>query len=58
MAVGAANGRATPNTPGWAAVEAENPVKDYMTAVLVGGDAAKEAAKASQDITRAMNANS
>ncbi|AQU69434.1 extracellular solute-binding protein [Streptomyces niveus] len=57
MAVGAANGRATPNTPGWAAVEAENPVKDYMTAVLVGGDAAKEAAKASQDITRAMNAN-
>lgn len=58
MAVGAANGHATPNTPGWAAVEAENPIKDYMTAVLVGGDAAKEAAKASQDITRAMNANS
>ncbi|MFD3488064.1 extracellular solute-binding protein [Streptomyces sp. NPDC058665] len=58
MAVGAANGHATPNTPGWAAVEAENPIKDYMTAVLVGGDAAKEAAKASRDITRAMNANS
>ncbi|MFD3922525.1 extracellular solute-binding protein [Streptomyces sp. NPDC058595] len=58
MAAGAANGRATPNTPGWAAVEAENPIKDYMTAVLVGGDAAKEAAKASQDITRAMNAGS
>ncbi|CAM5612768.1 hypothetical protein SALBM135S_00575 [Streptomyces alboniger] len=36
MAVGAA-GRATPNTPGWAAVEAKNPVKDYMTAVLTGG---------------------
>lgn len=32
MAVGAANGHATPNTPGWAAVEAENPIKDYMTA--------------------------
>ncbi|MET4927377.1 extracellular solute-binding protein [Streptomyces sp. PSRA5] len=58
MAVGAANGHATPNTPGWAAVEAENPIKDYMTAVLVGGDAAKEAAKASRDITRAMNAGS
>ncbi|MFQ6855957.1 extracellular solute-binding protein [Streptomyces sp. 35M1] len=56
MAVGAANGHATPNTPGWAAVEAENPIKDYMTAVLTGGDPAKEAAKASQDITRAMNA--
>ncbi|MFD5679635.1 extracellular solute-binding protein [Streptomyces bacillaris] len=58
MAVGAANGRATPNTPGWAAVEAENPIKDYMTAVLTGRDPAKEAAKASQDITRAMNAGS
>ncbi|MFG2505275.1 extracellular solute-binding protein [Streptomyces rubiginosohelvolus] len=58
MAVGAANGHATPNTPGWAAVEAENPIKDYMTAVLTGGDPAKEAAKAAQDITRAMNAGS
>ncbi|MFE8978101.1 extracellular solute-binding protein [Streptomyces cyaneofuscatus] len=58
MAVGAAEGHATPNTPGWAAVEAENPIKDYMTAVLTGGDPAREAAKASQDITRAMNAGS
>ncbi|MFJ9622948.1 extracellular solute-binding protein [Streptomyces sp. NPDC101181] len=58
MAVGAANGHATPNTPGWAAVEAENPVKDYMTAVLTGSDPAQEAAKASRDITRAMNAGS
>ncbi|WP_432102122.1 extracellular solute-binding protein [Streptomyces sp. bgisy091] len=58
MAVGAANGHATPNTPGWAAVEAENPIKDYMTAVLTGGDPADEARKASQDITRAMNAGS
>lgn len=40
------------------AVEAENPIKDYMTAVLTGGDPAKEAAKASADITRAMNAGS
>ncbi|WP_406090860.1 extracellular solute-binding protein [Streptomyces sp. NBC_01013] len=55
MAAGAANGHATPNTPGWAAVEAENPIKDYMAAVLTGGDPAKEAAKASEDITRAMN---
>lgn len=58
MAVGAANGHATPNTPGWAAVEAENPIKDYMTAVLTGGDPAEEAAKASKDITRALNAGS
>ncbi len=59
MAVGASeNGHATPNTPGWAAVEAENPIKDYMTAVLTGGDPAKEAAKASEAITRAMNSSS
>ncbi|WP_411104833.1 extracellular solute-binding protein [Streptomyces sp. cmx-4-9] len=55
MAVGAAAGRATPNTPGWAAVEAENPIKDYMTAALTGGDMKREAAKTSEDITRAMN---
>ncbi|MFD7865128.1 extracellular solute-binding protein [Streptomyces sp. NPDC059783] len=58
MAVGAANGHATPNTPGWAAVEAENPIKDYMAAVLTGADPAKEAAKASADITRAMSTDS
>ncbi|MFH8935533.1 extracellular solute-binding protein [Streptomyces griseosporeus] len=58
MAVGAAEGRATPNTPGWAAVEAENPVKDYMTAALTGGDLAQEARKASAEITRAMNSAS
>ncbi|MGW4276216.1 extracellular solute-binding protein [Streptomyces seoulensis] len=55
MAVGAAQGHATPNTPGWAAVEAENPIKDYMTAVLTGGDLEREAAKTSEEITRAMN---
>lgn len=58
MAVGAAEGRATPNTPGWAAVEAENPIKDYMTAALTGGDMKREAAKTSEDITRAMNSGS
>ncbi|MEU3733885.1 extracellular solute-binding protein [Streptomyces sp. NPDC033538] len=58
MAVGAAEGRATPNTPGWAAVEAENPIKDYMTATLTGGDMKQEAAKTSEDITRAMNSGS
>ncbi|MFF4979483.1 extracellular solute-binding protein [Streptomyces sp. NPDC001046] len=55
MAAGAAVGRATPNTPGWAAVEAKNPIKDYMTAVLTGGDARPEAARASASITAAMN---
>ncbi|MEV1024252.1 extracellular solute-binding protein [Streptomyces sp. NPDC050264] len=58
MAVGAAVGHATPNTPGWAAVEAKNPVKDYLTAVLAGGDPAREAKKASDAITSAMNSGS
>ncbi|MEU9556450.1 extracellular solute-binding protein [Streptomyces fumanus] len=58
MAAGAAEGRATPNTPGWAAVEAENPIKDYMTAALTGGDMRREAAKASEAMTRAMNSAS
>ncbi|MEU3619947.1 extracellular solute-binding protein [Streptomyces sp. NPDC006872] len=58
MAVGAAEGHATPNTPGWAAVEAKNPIKDYMTAVLTGGDPRKEAVTASEAITAAMNSGS
>ncbi|MEV6543773.1 extracellular solute-binding protein [Streptomyces sp. NPDC051665] len=58
MAVGAAEGHATPNTPGWAAVEAKNPIKDYMTAVLTGGDIQKKAATASDAITAAMNSGS
>ncbi|MET9060975.1 extracellular solute-binding protein [Streptomyces antibioticus] len=58
MAAGAAVGRATPNTPGWAAVEAKNPIKDYMTAVLTGADARTEAAKASESITSAMKSGS
>lgn len=51
MAEGATQGRATPNSPHWAAVEAENPIKPYMTAVLRGGDPAEEASKASDRIT-------
>ncbi|WP_456302967.1 extracellular solute-binding protein [Streptomyces mirabilis] len=58
MAVGATQGHATPNTPGWAAVEAKNPIKDYMTAVLTGGDIQKKAATASEAITAAMNSGS
>ncbi|MGW4890791.1 extracellular solute-binding protein [Kitasatospora sp. NPDC004240] len=58
MAVGAANGHATPNTPQWAAVEAKNPIKDYLTAVLIGQDAKSEAAKASQSITTTLNSGS
>jgi N,N'-diacetylchitobiose transport system substrate-binding protein len=58
MAVGAAQGHATPNTPRWAAVEAKNPIKEYMTAVLTGRDAKAEAAKASRALTATLNSAS
>ncbi|MFJ6070686.1 extracellular solute-binding protein [Streptomyces sp. NPDC093065] len=58
MAAGAANGHATPNTPQWAAVEAKNPVKEYMTAVLTGKDAESEAARASRTITETLGGDS
>ncbi|GAA4048227.1 extracellular solute-binding protein [Nonomuraea soli] len=58
MAAGAANGRATPNTPNWAAVEATTVIKQYMTAVLTGGDPAAEAKKVSQSITDTLNSGS
>ncbi|WP_326701313.1 extracellular solute-binding protein [Streptomyces sp. NBC_01754] len=51
MAEGAAQGRATPNSPHWAAVEAVNPIKPYMTIVLEGGEPAKAAKEASERIT-------
>ncbi|MFB7733660.1 extracellular solute-binding protein [Streptomyces sp. NPDC056112] len=54
MAAGAAHGRATPNTPQWATVEADNPIKDYMTKVLSGGDPLTEARRASQRITEQL----
>ncbi|WP_219469543.1 extracellular solute-binding protein [Nonomuraea rhizosphaerae] len=56
MAKAAANGRATPNTPNWAAVEATSVIKQYMTAVLTGGDPAAEAKKVSDAITTTLNA--
>ncbi|GIH92917.1 sugar ABC transporter substrate-binding protein [Planobispora siamensis] len=58
MAKGASNGRATPNTPNWAAVEATLVIKQYMTAVLTGKDPATEARKASESITATLNSGS
>ncbi|CAL9595733.1 extracellular solute-binding protein [Streptomyces sp. enrichment culture] len=54
MAAGAARGRATPNSPKWADVEANNPIKPYMTAVLRGEDPEKAARRASRSITEAL----
>ncbi|WP_419992427.1 extracellular solute-binding protein [Streptomyces boninensis] len=55
MAKGAANGHATPNSPQWAAVEANNPIKEFQTQVLTGADPKKAGAKASAAITKALN---
>lgn len=58
MALAAPGGRATPNSPNWAAVEATNPIKGYQTQVLTGGDAAAAAKKASTSIGKTLNAKS
>ena len=58
MAAGAANGHATPTSPNWAAVEAKNVIKDYMTKALTAGNAASEAANASKTITTILNTKS
>ncbi|MFE0914269.1 extracellular solute-binding protein [Streptomyces sp. NPDC058812] len=55
MAAGAAQGRATPGTPRWGAVEANNPIKEYMTKVLTGADAESEAGKASDRVTELLD---
>jgi N,N'-diacetylchitobiose transport system substrate-binding protein len=55
MAAGAARGRATPSTPEWATVEADNPIKPYMTKVLRGADPTKEARRASRRITEQLD---
>ncbi|WP_030863999.1 extracellular solute-binding protein [Streptomyces sp. NRRL S-37] len=54
MAAGAAQGRATPATPRWSAVEADNPIKEYMTEVLTGADPATGAGRAARRITEAL----
>jgi N,N'-diacetylchitobiose transport system substrate-binding protein len=55
MAAGAVNGHATPNSPNWAAVEARNPLKEFLTEVLTGADPAAAAAAADAVITAALN---
>ncbi|MGC5341860.1 extracellular solute-binding protein [Streptomyces sp. DT24] len=57
MAQGATKGRATPNSPQWAAVEAANPIKPYMTAVLQGRDPLAEAKAASEHISGMLAGN-
>jgi N,N'-diacetylchitobiose transport system substrate-binding protein len=55
MAVGAANGHATPNSPNWTAVEARNPIKEFLTKVLTGADPRTAAAEADAVIDAALN---
>ncbi len=55
MAAGAAQGRATPATPLWGRVEADNPIKNYMTQVLTGSDPETAARRASERITALLD---
>ncbi|KOY54577.1 extracellular solute-binding protein [Streptomyces sp. XY332] len=57
MAPGAAQGRATPKSARWAQVEAQNPIKPYMTAVLTGQDPRRAAEAASDAITKVLGAD-
>ncbi len=57
MAPGAAQGRATPTSARWAEVEAKNPIKPYMTAVLTGQDAKQAARTASEEIGRVLSSD-
>ncbi|MET8625971.1 extracellular solute-binding protein [Kitasatospora sp. NPDC004669] len=49
-------GGITPNTPSWASVENKpNPIKDFLTAVLQGGDYAATAKKYDDEIAKRLN---
>jgi N,N'-diacetylchitobiose transport system substrate-binding protein len=56
MTEGAANGRATPNSAQWAAVEEARLIKTYQAQVLTGEEKLEDAAQAaSQAITAALD---
>lgn len=55
MVEGARNGRATPQSPHWASVEADNPIKRYQTAVLGGADPKAAGEEASLAITALLS---
>ncbi len=57
MAPGAAQGRATPTSARWAEVEAKNPIKPFMTAVLTGQDPKQAARTASAEIGRILSSD-
>ncbi|MER7762746.1 extracellular solute-binding protein [Streptomyces sp. NPDC097619] len=57
MAEGATQGRATPKSARWAEVEAKNPIKPYMTAVLLGQDPREAAKSASATITKVLSSD-
>ncbi|MEU9305404.1 extracellular solute-binding protein [Streptomyces sp. NPDC048269] len=57
MAVGAAQGRATPKSARWAEIEAKNPIKPFMTAVLTGQDPKQAARAASDTISKVLSSD-
>ncbi|WP_443065376.1 extracellular solute-binding protein [Streptomyces sp. NBC_00536] len=57
MAPGAAQGRATPKSARWAEVEAKNPMKPYMTAVLSGQDPKEAAKTASEALSKILSSD-
>ncbi|WP_344259843.1 extracellular solute-binding protein [Streptomyces sodiiphilus] len=51
MVEGARNGHSAPRSPRWGDVEADNPVKDFQTAVLTGADPVQAGKEASDALT-------
>jgi N,N'-diacetylchitobiose transport system substrate-binding protein len=56
QAKAATNGITAPSSPNWAAVEAKNPIKDYLTKFLTGGDPMSAGKDADSNIEKALNA--
>jgi N,N'-diacetylchitobiose transport system substrate-binding protein len=57
MGEGAKNGFATPNSPNWASVEENNPIKQYLTKVMTGdaGAAASAGKEANASVEKTLN---
>ncbi|MFE5334147.1 extracellular solute-binding protein [Embleya sp. NPDC056575] len=58
MMEGAKSGIGTPNSPNWASVEDNNPIKAYLTKVMTGTDPAAAGKDANASIEKTLNTKS
>lgn len=55
MLEGAKNGIVTPDSPNWASVEENNPLKAYLTKVMTGGDPVAAGKEVNSSIEKTLN---